>query len=695
MAFKAVSTYAASPPTTLTSAAGQTGPQEVTQNLPSTLYHCTITIPSKCKVTTASSVGEGYRSKSIAKRHAAFELVKALVKAGEIDSEFRPTPANALPKSGDTRDERRAARRILESSRSPFSPDDPAGEVTLSQRWARFKAGMKDQLPPKSRGPNGEVGIAEYPHFTSAAFWETCQPLQRDELYPTLVELRFGPPHEKSNADCRVMCLLTSREIPIFDGQTKTEIDVGMAGVGMDQVRMRAWEEGKLESAMAFTERVLRAQLNKRLRGDLTTVKWAIVPMRKGFAVGDKVRRRSIAWDEVASASGPLWTPFDLGDIDDQIVDAMITGRSEFSSRYYVFRLRRDLTPYSPHPSHPRETFLTAGKFRATSLQNPGQPMLECDQIYPSKSGGFIATPALPHLRSHFIIPEYTKRHSIPASIFRTTSILPVLLPAIHDLLIARELNAKIFASKLDPSLALLALSCPTAHASNPEKTYERLEMLGDTLLKFVVTVDMYLRDGPSDRINQDRHLMVSNRALQARAIVAGVVPYIRSGRVRPAHWVPAGWSNEEEAESGDGESKLVKVSVHSLGDKVSISPGPCLRRALISQTIADVAEALIAASYLSAQAHIDGAISAILSLGIPITKLRRWSDVVAKAPPPRSIVSEEGWMRAFRPAPLVLLGYEFRDSQIGRDVLVRHLILSSNSRLIPVFLDRAYQWIR
>ena len=525
--------------------------------------HCIITLPAECMIPPTSSTGTGYRSKLFAKRNASFELVKVLLNAGLINQDLNP----AHPHVKEDSHRNLHSRTWMEKDVST----DSTSRVTANQRWNSFKANLNDRLPPRTPpGANGVLGTAEYPHITTPSFWQTCSPLTRDELWPTLVQLRLGAPHEDRDADCRVMCVLTSQPLPMKD----TEMDISQWQVGRDHVtvlagvrivsgaKMRPWDQGQLQAAMTFTERIIRAQLNKEVRGELVESKWVIVPMERDFAMSTKIRRRCIAWDDVLAASGPLTTPFDLERLSEQAIDAMATPNSEFARRHYVETIRADLSPSSAHPLQPQNSFLTSMN-PLPSLSHSDQPLLECTLATLSKTGSFVASLAHSH-EVQYLIPELVHRHSIPASIFRTTSILPTFFRKLDDQFIAEELNQSVFASTLRPELALLALSCPVGHGRNPKDTYQRLEFLGDTLLKLIATVDTYLRykDLEHDVIQQNQHLLLSNRSLKAYATGTGVVPYIRTMTPKVQDWVPIGWDGARSPTHG----------VQTLGDKVSCS---------------------------------------------------------------------------------------------------------------------------
>ncbi len=163
---------------------------------------------------------------------------------------------------------------------------------------------------------------------------------------------------------------------------------------------------------------------------------------------------------------------------------------------------------------------------------------------------------ARPDIRSPTLHPRQRLPHDFDA---------PVLLRELDDLLIAQELNEKVFSGKLKSELVRLALSCPLPHHRLIKNTYERLEFLGDTLLKLVTSVDVCLRRSPGqiphESLSQAREKLVNNRSLMASGVKAGIVPYIRGAPIRRSEWIPTGWTYDdksyEEAEAGGGSQKL------------------------------------------------------------------------------------------------------------------------------------------
>jgi endoribonuclease Dicer len=558
-----------------------------------------------------SSSGDGWSSKLGAKQVAQFEVVRRLLENGEIDGFLNPSPsrvpagqAGRGSESNKPAEELSISRDRARSDRGTLPNAPPS--LNTRQQWDALKAKVQPRLPAISPPLASGSGIAAYNHITTPSFWVDSPPLSRHEVHATLLELRLAEPHTTRNEECRMLCMISSRPLPIFaGGEEPVDIDVSQAdSQGRPRVeavmrlrdggKMKKWEKGQVEMAIRWTVRMMRAQLNQAFSIEERTAKWAIVPLVRSFKRPElhkrpNLRRRDIAWDEVEAGDGPFSFPFELSDLDtlqSQVDDAMISTRAEFSRRYYIQTIRTDLSPSSPDPHTPGETLLSTVKTygiavpTVRSLEHPSQPILQCELSTPAKSGGFVAGVSQSGMTGHLFIPELQHRHVLSASAFRTASALPALFLALDDILIAREMDDTIFGSALRPGLALQALTCPSVTPLAVEKSYQRLEMLGDTLLKLVSTIDMYIKVGGCpgkgiapggvdlETLHADRHVLVSNRSLMANAIEAGVVPFIRSAPHRLKLWIPNGWAVEIGTES-DGRKATDK---QHLGDKVGSS---------------------------------------------------------------------------------------------------------------------------
>ncbi|OCF34053.1 hypothetical protein I316_04400 [Kwoniella heveanensis BCC8398] len=645
------------------------------------MRECVVMLPAIGAIRSHAPPGAcGWATKHLAKQSACFEAVQALYAKEEVDHEFKPTPS--APKE------------------TTACPNETVTTKSKACRnWDQMKESVQHRLPPKSQpGPNGQSGNGIYPCVTTPTFWSTCPPFRPDLIYATILQLQLARPAEDAPKSCRPLVLLTSQPIPVVTGDTELRMrigdqpDVGASMRTVDCGKMKAWNQEQLGQACRFTEILMRANLQRPLRGDLSKVKWLIVPLTRDFKLstspgqgGTKLQRRDIAWDEVKGvADGPLSSPFDirrdkLHDLARQTEDGMVSNPAEFARRSYIVALRTDLKPSSPHPAHPNSTILDYLLSQHPSLPAPtvpDQPILEIEMVRTPKHGGHALSSALPgSMEISFVLPELVQRHCIPASVFRTASILPHLFNELESTLIAHEMNEAIFSSKLDDILALQAITTPAA-CSTMEKHYERLEFIGDTLLKLVVTVQSYIGEyksnstRPIENTLADRHVLSSNRTLHAQAVKIGLAQYVRNKRFKAKDWLPRDWElvwtemgDRATSAKASAASSQPILGQHQLGDK----------------TLADLVEALIGASYIPSR-DLDDVLAMIHALDLPVKGGHKWSDLAYELPPavstpaqPQSTLKgEEKYMKFFKGEnrPKKILGYDFKDPSRLDEVL-------------------------
>jgi hypothetical protein len=140
---------------------------------------------------------------------------------------------------------------------------------------------------------------------------------------------------------------------------------------------------------------------------------------------------------------------------------------------------------------------------------------------------------------------------------------LPTILHHIDSILIARQASDSILSSAINTSSALLALT-PRKTSGDLHHSYERLEFLGDTLLKLIGTVDVFARPIAQLRnveVEKERHLMLSNRMLHKCGEDAGIPPYIRNGKFMAKSWMPHGW-RREDGQTSETPSQTIGLKV-------------------------------------------------------------------------------------------------------------------------------------
>ncbi|WRT64153.1 uncharacterized protein IL334_001082 [Kwoniella shivajii] len=654
------------------------------------LRECEITLPMIGVIRSTKPLPNGgWRNKQLAKQSASFQSIKELHQRGLLDDSLRPIPepkAKSIPTNNQ--DPSTLSSGAVHEKKS-LKETQMTSKSKSCQNWDLQKRLIHSRLPPSpsenNLTPTGQLGIGNYPYVSTPSFWSSCPQLAPNVIHATTLQLLSISSPTLSLADnpaqreetCRTMCLLTSKPLPVssqelvlnFGNQAEIKAKMKITNHG----KMKSWEQGKLDHVLKFTEKLLRAQMQKPFKGNLKDLKWLIVPLKLDHqskaSDSKKLQRRDISWEEISSiAKGPLFTPFNLADPDilhKQCQDGVITTPAEFAKRNYIKSVRTDLKPSSSHPLLPDKTILATIN-PLSSLDYPDQPILEVESVLSPKYGGHVIGTIFPsRSEKSYHIPELVKLHSIPASVFRTTSILPQFFNELDSLLIATQMNNDLFDRLLDPKLALQAITTSSSNY-DIESHYERLEFIGDTILKLIVTIHSYVNDTEMgknlEQSFQDRHVTTSNRSLQDNAIKVGLTRYIRSKRFKAKDWLPKDWAvdwNENGAPGGN--SSITKISSdtiegeHDLGDKV----------------LADVLEALIGASYLASR-DLDEVLSVAHVLGIPIKGLQKWSDLSYALPPPTTTQStkEANYMNFFKSKENTILGYEFKDESKINQVL-------------------------
>ncbi|WWC99698.1 hypothetical protein V866_006603 [Kwoniella sp. B9012] len=749
---------------------GREMPKPDIQEHQGTLRECSIHLPIIGTTVHSSKPSEGgWMNKKLAKQSASFESIKLLYKLGKVDDNLK------IILSSSNSDSTSTSSSLSSTSDSTYSDSTGITDIFIegglereqevrllketrlmtksrsTQRWDKQKELIKDRLPPSpsesnSSKPTGQYGLGSYQSYISPPFWAESPSLSTDCLYATTLEFILDSPYQqthKIDEQCRKLCLVTSKPLDIFDKDGMVEINLTIGdqqspqstGYGpkfrlVDYGRLKYWSEEDVDKALKFTERLLRAELQKPFKGDLERVKWLLVPLKSDFKTfsspdkddeekkqngkekkKEKKRRKlsekDISWEEITKiVDGPLYTSIYLDDMDilkKQCIDRMITSPSEFARRKYITSVRFDLSLDSRHPVNPTRTILESLPSGIPPLGYSKQPILQCENVRPYKSGGIMDSFIHPiKAEISYMPPELTKIHCIPSSIYRTGTVLPYLFDELDNHLIANQANKDLFHGMIDGRLLKQALTTPGSNMILT-KNYERLEFLGDTILKFIITLYFYLFDKPNistshsdsvslsrnakstsnqnvhrttEEFDQDRHVITSNRSLQHNALKVGLNKYIRTKRFKSKEWSPKDWilNWDEWSKNNNGvevkENPILKgleskdvLGMNELGDKI----------------LADVLEAIIGASYLTSRGF-DDVISVTHSLGIPIKGLNSWSDIKHLIPTTSSHkatkdekvsgLGQAKYLKFFKAKGKTVLGYEFKDENRLNQVL-------------------------
>ncbi|XP_047170030.1 endoribonuclease Dicer homolog 3a isoform X2 [Vigna umbellata] len=202
--------------------------------------------------------------------------------------------------------------------------------------------------------------------------------------------------------------------------------------------------------------------------------------------------------------------------------------------------------------------------------------------------------------------PELLYVLEFKRNVLRSLYLLPSLMYRIESLMLSSQLREEIDGqtskSNINSSLILEAL---TTLRCSENFSMERLELLGDSVLKYVVSCHLFLKypKNHEGHLSAKRSLAVCNSTLHKLAIERKLQGYIRDSAFEPRRWVAPGQRSIHPVSCDCGLETLevpLDVKFHTEDPKVVVGKF-CDRghRWMCSKTISDCVEALIGAYYV------------------------------------------------------------------------------------------------
>ncbi|KAI1325853.1 RNase3 domain-containing protein [Xylariaceae sp. FL0255] len=188
-------------------------------------------------------------------------------------------------------------------------------------------------------------------------------------------------------------------------------------------------------------------------------------------------------------------------------------------------------------------------------------------------------------------------------------TIIPSIIQRIGVYLAAEELSNTILKEVNFSDLSLI-VTATAARAAHESTDYERLEFLGDSILKLLATLSVMAQypKYPEGYLSAKKDLIVSNSRLCRATMESGLDKFIRAGSSKTSKWRPLYIKNF-----------------------LPYAPPPAEKREVSSKTLADVIESLIGA------AHQDGGMAKALSCLKLFLPDCEWHDL----PEARAILSQ------------------------------------------------------
>ncbi|KAF5393919.1 hypothetical protein D9757_000107 [Collybiopsis confluens] len=486
----------------------------------------------------------------------------------------------------------------------------------------------------------------------SPAFWANSTLHSFTRLYPMIISIESSPSVPRHAH----LVLLTRQPLPDIPSFRVFFASLP-SGVRLTRAEPFSLDERQLQQIYTYTIQLWRGILNKSYTATLEECLVLCAPIHASWF--ENAERKldlpdaynHIVWDSISALVEGWIVPLDNQNADslrNDVKDAIVQDRwTQFTRRYDNIEVRSDLSPLSK-PLDPElkdfENLVEVSKARRKDFQglkDYTQPLIEVstfpsfvDRLNPA-AGPYTASRST----RRYFVPELCAKVTIPASTFRTALLLPCIMRRLDDFLLVKELNACLFNQRISEDLLHAAVSTPSAGI---EYDYERLELLGDTFLKQISSVYVFVMYPKADEgsMHNYRQSIINNKFLLKKAVIIGLPAFIQSRPFSLKTWKPSAYpltvrsdSNTSsqslgfersttadsilsEAPNGIGEQKFKRSSredqshfhtTQRLGDK------------------AHVAEAIIGAALLSG--GVDIALKVVKALCIPLPGIETWSD--------------------------------------------------------------------
>ncbi|KAK4283890.1 hypothetical protein QN277_000793 [Acacia crassicarpa] len=311
----------------------------------------------------------------------------------------------------------------------------------------------------------------------------------------------------------------------------------------------------------------------------------------------------------------------DLNNVKDMVVLAIHTGKI-----YCIIEAAHDLSAASPFDTPENlaavEPITFSDYFRkryGVTLRHPGQPLLllrqshnphnllvnfnEEDTLGKSPEVGLVNQKARAHIH---IPPELLCTLNIRRDVLKPLYLLPSLMHRIESFMLASQLRQEIAGQNSNFNIpSSMILEALTTLRCCERFSMERLELLGDSVLKYAVSCHLFLKNPKmhEGQLSAQRTWAVCNSTLHKCGTDHKVQEYIRDSAFEPRRWLAPGHRSIHTVHCKCGvESLEVPLDEKFQSDDPKIVVGKlCDRhhRWICSKTISDCVEALIGAYFV------------------------------------------------------------------------------------------------
>ncbi|KAL9272676.1 Endoribonuclease Dicer homolog 3a-like protein [Drosera capensis] len=335
---------------------------------------------------------------------------------------------------------------------------------------------------------------------------------------------------------------------------------------------------------------------------------------------------------------------FTVGALKDKVVMAIHTGRM-----YTVSDILLDSSADSPFDGNVKgkSTYTSFSDYFQKKygivLHHRGQPLLllkqshcaynllvdfkggDSSKVVPEKPKSYVHMP-----------PELLASVDVPESVLKACYLIPSLMHRLESLLLACQLREEIALSNLHVPSSLILEALTTLRCCETF-SMERLELLGDSVLKYSMSCHLYLKypEKHEGQLSARRSSVVCNASLHKFGTDRKLQGYIRDDAFDPRRWAAPGHLSVNPVPCTHGVDTLevpLLSEFQTSTEKVMVGKH-CDKghRWMGSKTIADCVEALVGAYYVAG--GLPAALHVMKWLGIEVDmEHSHVADVIARA---------------------------------------------------------------
>ncbi|KAH9978359.1 P-loop containing nucleoside triphosphate hydrolase protein [Russula compacta] len=584
-------------------------------------YGCTITLPRQVNPRLRSfSTPQIHRTKVSARRNVAFQAYHALYENALLNEHLLPLTS-----------------ALLESEVQDLLKDiDRREGTTLVSR----------QMDPWRVSSD---------HNADKRWWSTI--LEVDGL-PSLRMLTQAalPPLRKGEHP-----IIHTRECSPFKVWVRREETPIIAGDD-DDILARAKE---------FTRRFFWPMYGPRMKWDQTDFLHLFIPVDESPTVWDERRTLASCLSSSATGGQTLFAPFSWFERHyGQVDDVFLVSGTGFGGKSYQFTGMRD-TPLTPEEKADlKRRYVRKDNGDRVAKLEITYPLIEARSLVkhkfltpiPEEPKGMDAVSQKQHRKSVLLLKEFTLVALISSHEAKYAQWAPSIIRHFQMVSTVSSMRDTLFRGTPLAEIPLhLLLTATTAPVAQEPNNYQRLETLGDTTLKYAVSIQL-LSANPlwhEGYLSRRKDHAVSNVNLAKAAMARQLYKWIIRDRFVPKRWKPRRASDP----SGLLFEETPSLNQSGMTEKQK-------RRAkvawnLSTKVLADVVEALIGAAYVHGGFALGIECMKVFDLG-----LKSWS------PLPECIDAMCSRVTDFGPYPAQIatvesiLGYTFRRKAVAVEAL-------------------------